>query len=53
MRRGTVLFKDPLSSKTMFYSVLEDWLLCTCPVYKQQTQQTEKNHINTQIRGKK
>ena len=33
-----VLLKDPFSSKTMFYSVIEDWLLCTCPVYKQQKQ---------------
>ena len=24
------LLKDPLSSMTLFYSVLEDWLLCTC-----------------------
>ena len=27
-----VLLKDPFSSKTMFYSVIEDWLLCACPV---------------------
>ena len=33
-----VLLKDPFSSKTMFYSVIEDWLLCTCSVYKQQKQ---------------
>ena len=33
-----VLLKERFSSKTMFYSVQEDWLLCTCPVYKQQIQ---------------
>ena len=30
-----VLLKDPFSSKTMFYSVIEDMLHCACPVYKQ------------------
>ena len=29
------LLKDPLSSMTMFYTVLEDWLLCTCLAYPQ------------------
>ena len=33
-----VLLKVPFSSKTMFYSVIEDWLLCACPVYKQHKQ---------------
>ena len=33
-----VLLKDPFSSKTMFNSVIEDSLLCACPVYKQQKQ---------------
>ena len=44
-----VLLKQPFSSKTLFYSVLEDWLLCTCPVYKQQNNGTEQSHNNTQI----
>ena len=33
----SVLLKIPFSSNTMFYSVI-NWLLCACPVYKQQKQ---------------
>ena len=28
-----VLLKHPVSSKTKFNRLLEDWLLCTCPEY--------------------
>ena len=38
-----VLLKEPFSSKTMFYSVIEDLLLCACPVYKQQKQKQKSN----------
>ena len=48
-----VLLKERFSSKTMFYSVQEDWLLCTCPVISSKYSESEQNHNNTQIRGKK
>ena len=35
------LLKYPFSPKTMFYSVIEDLLLCAFSVYKQQKQKTK------------
>ena len=45
-----VLLKDPFSSKTMFYSVIEDLLLCACPVYKQQKQIQSQNNTHIQLK---
>ena len=33
-----VLLKDSNATKSMFYRVSKDWLLCSCPIFKQQLQ---------------